>query len=113
MDNVFTFFLGHQWIFISALNDMIDTDAERISASRNHIPDTVWLLVVLVASFGCYTSAYGSGAQGARSNFTSFFLPLLITVVIGLVFDIDHALQGVIGVSQQPMLDLKASVSEQ
>jgi hypothetical protein len=98
--------------FINALNDMIDTDAKRVAAGRNHIAAPVWVLVLLVAAFGCFTSAYGSGAQGARSNFTSFFLPLLIAVVIGLIFDLDHSLQGVIGVSQQPMLDLKASIAE-
>jgi hypothetical protein len=91
---------------------MIDTDAKRVAAGRNHIAAAVWVLVLLVAAFGCFTSAYGSGAQGARSNFTSFFLPLLVAVVIGLIFDLDHSLQGVIGVSQQPMLDLKASIAE-
>ena len=98
--------------FISALNDMIDTDAERIAAGRNHIPGAVWVLVTLVAAFGCYTSAYGSGAQGARSNFTSLFLPLLLMIVIGLIFDIDHALQGLVGISQQPMLELRENISK-
>ncbi|HEY2713809.1 MAG TPA: hypothetical protein VGI60_14940 [Chthoniobacterales bacterium] len=97
--------------FISALNDMIDTDADRIAAGRNHIPHGVWVLVLFVAAFGCYTSAYNSGAQGARSNFTSLFLPLLLTIVIGLIFDIDHALQGTIGVSQQPLLELRENIS--
>ena len=40
------------------------------------------------------------------------FLPLLLTFVIGLVFDIDHALQGVIGLSQQPLLELKENLSK-
>ncbi len=97
--------------FISALNEMIDTDADRVAAGRNHIPGAVWLLVTLVAAFGCFTSAYGSGAQGARSNFTSLLLPLLLTIVIGLIFDIDHALQGMVRVSQQPMLELRENIS--
>ena len=97
--------------FIAALNDLIDTDAERQEAGRNHIPETVWVLVVFVAAFGCFTSAYGSGAHGARSSFTSFFLPLLLAIVIGLIFDIDHSMQGVIGVSQAPMLELKENIS--
>jgi hypothetical protein len=98
--------------FITALNEMIDTDAARVSAGSNHIPGTVWLLVVLVAAFGCFTSAYGSGAQGARSNFTSLSLPLLLTVVIGLIFDIDHGLQGMVRISQQPMLELRENISK-
>ncbi len=97
--------------FISALDNMICTGADRVAAGRNHIPSAVWLLVVVVAAFGCYTSAYGSGAHGARSNFTSLLLPLLLTIVIGLIFDIDHTLQGMVKVSQQPLLELRENIS--
>lgn len=93
--------------FVIALNEMIDTDTARITAGRNDIPDAVWLLLLLVAASGCLTSAYGSGAQGARSAFTNVFLPLLITVVIVLIFDLMHTHQGVVSIDQQPMLDLQ------
>ena len=99
--------------FINALNEMIDTDAERIAAHRNRIPTAVWVLLVLVSSVGCLTSAYGSGAQGARSAFTTFLLPLLITVVIVFIFDLMHTHQGVVSISQQPMLDLLKTMQAQ
>lgn len=92
--------------FINALNEMIDTDAERVDASRNRIPEAVWILLVLVAAFGCLTSACGSGAQGARSGFTSTLLPLLISIVIVLIFDLLHTHQGVVSISQRPLIDL-------
>lgn len=92
--------------FITSLNEVIDTDAERIAAGRNQIPAGVWVLLVLVAAFGCFTGSYGSGAQGARSPFTNLFLPVLIAIVIALIFDLTHSRQGVIGVSQQPLIDL-------
>lgn len=93
--------------FIVTLNEMIDTDAERIAAHRNRIPEAVWLLLILVAAFGCLTSAYGSGAHGVRSAFTGAFLPLLITVVIVMIFDLLNTHQGFVGINQQPMLDLQ------
>jgi len=96
--------------FITALNEVIDTDAERITAARNEIPTGVWMLLVLVAGFGCFTSGYGSGAQGARSIFTNLFLPALITVVILLIFDLTHSHQGFIGISQQPLIDVLNSI---
>jgi hypothetical protein len=96
--------------FITALNEVIDTDAERLAAARNQIPSGVWVLLLLVASFGCFTTSYGSGAQGARSLFTNFCLPMLITIVILLIFDLTHSLQGFIGISQQPMIDLSNSI---
>ncbi|MFL6590492.1 MAG: hypothetical protein ACJ8M4_09990 [Chthoniobacterales bacterium] len=99
--------------FIVTLNEMIDTDAERVHAGRNRIPATVWVLLILVAACGCLTSAYGSGAQGARSAFTSAFLPLLISIVIFLIFDLRTSHQGMVSVSQEPMLDLEKMMQEQ
>jgi hypothetical protein len=96
--------------FIVALNDMIDTDAERIAAHRNTIPAAVWILLLVVAASGCLISAYASGAQGARSAFTSLLLPLLITIVIVFVFDLLHTHQGLVTISQQPLIDLQQSM---
>jgi hypothetical protein len=96
--------------FITTLNEMIDTDAERVAAHRNRIPSGVWVLLVFVAAFGCFTSSYGSGAQGARSAFTSVLLPGLITIVILLIFDLTHSRQGFIGINQQPLIDLQQSI---
>jgi hypothetical protein len=98
--------------FIVSLNEMIDTDAERKTAGRNTIPAAVWVLLIVVAASGCLTSAYGSGAQGVRSAFTSVFLPLLITVAIVLIFDLLNTHQGIVGINQQPMLDLLSSMQQ-
>jgi hypothetical protein len=58
---------------------------ERIAALRAGIPGGVWLLLVIIAAFGCATTSYGGGADGARSKLGSVFLPLLITVTIVLI----------------------------
>jgi hypothetical protein len=92
--------------FIASLNALIDTDAERIAAGRNQIPVGVWVLVIFVAAFGCFTSSYGSGAYGVRSAFTNLLLPVLIAIVIAMIFDLSHSRQGIIGISQQPLIDL-------
>jgi hypothetical protein len=96
--------------FITALNEMIDTDAERLAAGRNQIPSGVWVLLVFVAAAGCFTSGYGSGAQGERSGFTTVLLPGLLTIVIVSIFDLTHSQQGFIGISQQPMIELQQSM---
>jgi hypothetical protein len=96
--------------FITSLNEVIDADGERVNAARNRIPTGVWGLLLIVAGFGCYTTGYSSGAHGARSLFTNFLLPMLIAVVILLIFDLTHSLQGVIGMSQQPLIDLQHSM---
>jgi hypothetical protein len=93
--------------FIEALNATIDVDAERVAAMRADIPGGVWLLLLMVASFGCVTTNYQSGADGVRSKLASIFLPLLIAVVIILIFDLSHSRVGLIRISQQSLIDLQ------
>ena len=96
--------------FIESLNETIDIDAKRIAALRASIPGGVWLMLVIIAAFGCATTNYGGGADGARSKLGSVFLPLLITVVIVLIFDISHSRVGLIQVGEQPLDDLQQTI---
>lgn len=96
--------------FIESVNETIDTDAKRISAMRAGIPGGVWLLLIVVALFGCATTSYGAGAEGARTKLGSLFLPLLIAVVIVLIFDIAHPRVGVIQINQGALVDLQQSI---
>ena len=98
--------------FIESLNDVIDTDGERIAAMRVHIPGTVWFLLIIVAMFGCVITGYAAGADAARTTLSSVLLPLMITLVIILIFDLAHPRQGLIHISQQPLRDLQHSMTQ-
>jgi hypothetical protein len=93
--------------FITALNQLIDTDAERIAAARNQVPGGVWMLLVVVAAIGCWTSAYAAGCSQVRSRLTSVLLPLIVSMVILLIVDLTHESRGSVGISQQPLIDLQ------
>jgi hypothetical protein len=97
--------------FINSLNETIDLDATCLHALLSRVPSAVWLLVLVVAGAGCYASGYSAGASGARTGFSNGMLPVLIAVVITLIADFDRPRQGLIGISQQPLLDLKANLS--
>jgi hypothetical protein len=96
--------------FVESLNETIDTHSERTAAGRARIPEAVWLLLSVVAAVGCFTSGYSSGANGARTTLGGVLMPLLITAVIVLIFEITHPLEGLVGISQQPLLDLRQSM---
>ena len=96
--------------FINALNETIDLDATRLNALRARVPGAVWLLLVIVAGTGCFASGYGAGASGERTGFSAMTLPLLIAVVITLIADFDRPRQGLIAITEQPLLDLKQSL---
>jgi len=74
------------------------------------VPSAVWLLVLTVAGAGCFASGYSAGASGERTGLSGAMLPLLIAVVITLIADFDRPRHGLIGISQQPLLDLKQSL---
>lgn len=92
--------------FIASLNETIDLDASRLAAMRNHVPSSVWLLLVLVASCGAWSGGYSTGTAGTRSLFNQWIFPLLIGTVITLIVDIDRPHKGIISVSQKPMQEL-------
>jgi len=96
--------------FIEALNQTIDVDAERVAAGENRIPAGVWLILLVVAAVGCWLSGYGAGAQGVHSFLTGIVLPMLLSLVILLIFDLTNERRGFIGVSHQPLIDLQQNL---
>jgi hypothetical protein len=97
--------------FILTLNETIDLDASRLEAQRSRVPGAVWLLVLLVAGTGCYACGYGPGASGVRASISNIVVPLLITVVISLISDLDRPHHGLVLMSAQPLIDVKASIA--
>jgi hypothetical protein len=97
-------------LFIAALNETIDTDAERLDSMRASVPAGVILLLLTVAAAGCFVAGYNAGTQGARTKLGSVFLPLLYTVVMLLIHDLAHPRQGLIRISQQPLIDLQQTM---
>ncbi len=92
--------------YVTSLNEMIDLDACRMAASRNHVPGAVWLLLILIGGCGAWANGYSTGAMGIQSVFTLWVFPLLIGVVITLISDIDQSRRGLIGMSQKPLEEL-------
>ena len=98
-------------LFIQTLNDMIDLDTTRVTANRNRIPDTIWLMLFLVAIFSMAAMGYEFGLAGARSWAVTILLAIAFTSVIVLIADLDRPQAGLIQVSQQPLLDLLSRIS--
>jgi hypothetical protein len=99
--------------FITSLNETIDLDATRLAATRNHVPGAVWLLLLVVAGCGAWASGFVSGSGGLRSVFSQWIFPLLIGVVVTLISDIDRPRMGMIGISQEPMIELLESLKSE
>ena len=97
-------------LLVESTNEMIDLEAKRRAALFNHVPWTVLLMIVLVAGTAVAVIGYGRGLVGPRLPFGSVAMPLLITALITLIFDIDYPRVGLVHLGQQSMLQLKAGL---
>lgn len=99
-------------LFIQSLNDLIDLDAIRITANRNRIPDTIWLMLGIVTIFSMAAIGYEFGLTGVRSWAVMILLGIVFTTVIMLIADLDRPQAGLVQVSQQPLLELLARIGK-
>lgn len=97
-------------LFLQALNDVIDMHAKRVTALRNHVPESILLVLCVVAMIAMTLVGYGSGLGGHRPLFATTATIFLIALVVTLIMDLDRPRRGFITVSQQSMLDLRDSL---
>jgi hypothetical protein len=93
-------------LFGQSLNEMIDRDTVRVTANRNRIPDSIWLMLSVVTLLSMVAVGYQFGLTGVRSWMLIFFLVAAFSTVITLIANLDRAQSGMLQVSQQPLLDL-------
>ena len=100
-------------LFIASLNDLIDLDGKRQAAFRNHVPGSVWLLLMLVSVTVCWTTGYATAlGEAGRHALSMVILPVLLTIVITIIADLDNPRHGLIKVSQQSMIDLQNTLKK-
>jgi hypothetical protein len=98
-------------VFIQSLNEMIDNHGKRLAAAQNRVPNIVFLSLYGVAIFAFAFVGYANGLQKRRLRFPTYLMGAIVASVILLVQDLDRPTAGFISVSQQPMLDLAASIA--
>jgi len=91
---------------VQSLNQVIDLDAARWMAVLDRVPTPVIYVIAIVALFAAILAGYTFGIDGARKIFPMCVLGIAITVVLGVILDLDNYRRGAILVSQQPMIDL-------
>ena len=94
-------------LLLQSLNRVIDVEAARWMAFNNHVPAEVLYLNAIVSLSTVTLVGYAFGMEGIRHIFSLFLLGLAITVVLGVIVDLDRPRRGFVRVSQQPMIDLQ------
>jgi hypothetical protein len=98
-------------LFVAALNEVIDLHTLRLAAFRNHVPESVFLLLYFVTAMAMAVTGYVAGLGGHRSLWPTAATALLVAIVIFVIMDLDRPRRGLITVSQQSLIDLRDSLN--
>ena len=95
-------------LYVEGLNEVIELHETRlVAALYARVPPTVlWLLVIgVILSLGLV--GYNAGLARKRSPVIAFTLAISLGAVLWLVVDLDRPQDGLINVSQRPLMDLQ------
>jgi hypothetical protein len=101
-------------LFIQSLNEVIDLHATRVMiALRNRVPLLVWLTLYFIAVIAMAALGYQQGLSGSQRSLAGLALALAFSAVLLLIADLDRPQEGLLRVSQQAMIDLQNSFTEE
>jgi hypothetical protein len=100
-------------LFIQSLNEVIDLHAKRAMVGlRSRIPGTIWAVLYAVAILSLATMGYHSGLTLTSRSLATLAVTFSFAAVMWVIADLDRPQEGLLKVSQQPMLDLRNSMTD-
>jgi hypothetical protein len=99
-------------LYIESLNETIDLHETRMTSGLYaRVPATVVFLLLLGSALTLGMMGYNAGLSRRRAPVTAVALILVQGAVTTLIVDLDRPREGLLTVSQQPMIDLQEQVS--
>ena len=100
-------------LYIESLNQVIDIHALRVAVAwQARIPGGIWLVLYLLVVLGMIGVGYQSAIAGStRRSWATPILAFSFSLVIALIASLDHPMSDFIKVSQQPLVDVRASMN--
>lgn len=99
-------------LLLPALNDMIDITATRVTATTNHPPAIIFLLLVALSLIGAMLVGYGTSANKDRSLLHQGTFALVTSLAIYVIVDIEYPRLGLIRIdgADQTLVDVRSSM---
>jgi len=96
--------------FIESLNDTINLHETRVTAATARVPESLVLLLAVGSVLSLGMVGFGAGLTKRRSLLTAVVLIVALGAVLTIVVDLDRPLEGLIQVSQQPLIDIQQQI---
>ena len=101
-------------LFTSSLNEVFQIHNKRVILGAQHrIPFPVWAVLMFVTVTTMAGVGFQFGLVGRRSVTADVMLALTFALLMAIIFDLDQPDKGLIGVSQQPMYELRDRMNAQ
>jgi hypothetical protein len=98
-------------LYVEALNEMIDTHAERVTSLGNRVPSTVMVVLVLGSAIALGVLALYLTMLG-RGVAASLLAAGVVILILFVSFDLDRPRRGLITVPYDPLIDVRASMDQ-
>ena len=95
---------------VSGMNDVLNSQGYAQAAAWNRIPTSAWALMIAIAVCGCFLIGYGAREKSGRGRFLLIALPLVVSIALLLIADIDSPRRGLIHVVPQNLESLANSL---
>jgi hypothetical protein len=96
--------------FVESVNETIDLHESRVTARSARVPETVVLLLFVGSALSLGMLGYSAGLTRRRSLLSAAVLIIALGAVLTIVVDLDRPREGLIQVSQQPLIDLQQQI---
>jgi hypothetical protein len=98
-------------LFIQSVNDVITINADRIfSVTQTRLPSPLLGGIYLIAFLSLMLEGSHSRFQGTRNLVSMVILIAVLSIVILLIIDLDRPQEGLLQISQQPLIDLQTEL---
>ena len=96
-------------LYAEALNELFTIHTNRVTiALQYRIPTPIWYVLILLTVVCMGGVGYQFGIRGQSSFLLHLWLAVAFAAVVMVIAQLDRPTSGMLRVSQQPMLDLKA-----
>jgi hypothetical protein len=97
-------------LYVQALNEMFDAYSSYLAEVLRHVPHLVLVLMFSAFVVSGAIIGFSAGLAGHRPAGATFLMIAVVSLLMYMVMDLDRPHRGIIKVSSQSLLDVKASI---
>ncbi len=100
-------------LYIESVNEIITLHAQRVTAGIfARVPDTVIVFLLILAIGSTAMVGFGAGRGGRRNVVSAILMIVALGATFTLIVDLDRPREGLLTVSQRPLIELHERLGE-